>query len=108
MSSKLKEVVGGLCTSLLGFDVLAGRSERTAGGHGDVRVSVLSLRAAGLVEAVARHMLIVLGVHIPAELLRSRLRIVKLLLRHALHRFKLVLENFELCLGLGGRLRLRS
>ena len=46
-------------------------------------------------------MLRVLGVHIPAELLRRRLRIVELLLGRAFHRLELVLEGLELCLSIG-------
>ena len=44
------------------------------------------------------------GVHVPAELLSGRLWVVELLLRLALHRLKLILEDLELLFSLSSRL----
>ena len=73
--------------------------ERTRGCHRDVIVGILRLRAAHLVQAVAWRMLLELGVHVPADLLSSSLRVVELLLGSTLERLKLVLKNFQFFLS---------
>lgn len=78
--------------------------EGTSGGHGDVGVGVLGLRTESLVESVAGGVRLELGVHVPAELLGRRLRIVILLLWLSLQRFQLLLQDAQVLLVVACRL----
>ena len=71
--------------------------------HCHVRVGVGCLGATGLVNTVFRLVRLELSVHVPAEFLRSRLRVVELLLGRALQRLKLVLQHLEIFLSITGR-----
>ena len=86
------------------FHVRSGSGEGTPCRHGNIRVCILSLRAAYLVQAVPGRVGLELCVHIPADFLRCGLWIVKLLLGLALEWLKLVLEHLELLFGSSLRL----
>ena len=58
----------------------------------------MSLSAKHSILAIVGGVSLEVGVHVPAELLSSSLRVVELLLGLALERLKLVLENGKLCL----------
>ena len=76
--------------------------------HGHVTVGVLRLGAARLVQAVPWRMVIEFSVHVPAELLRSRLWVIKLLLWLSFERFKLGLKLLKLLFSITCDLDLRS
>lgn len=82
--------------SLLHFSVGSGCCEGTPRSHSDIRVGVLSLWATILVQAVFGLMSKELRVHVPAEFLRSCLRIVKLHLGLALEWIEFFLKLLEL------------
>ena len=86
------------------MDIRAWGREGAPSRHRHVRIGVLGLRAGEFIETVLRLVRVEFSVHVPAELLSSRLWVVELLLGLALHRLELILENLELLLSLCSRL----
>ena len=89
---------------LLILDIGAWGREWAPCCHSHVRIGVLGLRAGVFIETVGGPVRIEFSVHVPAELLSSRLWVVELLLGLALHRLKLILEDLELLFSFSSRL----